>query len=401
MAITIVQEPVDYSSVHDEAWYDVSSTNSSNIGFKYVCDIYIGATIVARIKSFPQPSTLRGLFNVSNVLRNYINNPFTPASSHFAWSNMGLFVNYSVQFGEEYGGTLYTNLENRTDVRLYDYAVDYLPTLDRIWTGDGLSYQADYEGQVLSRRQYNAIQIPNAQLPSSFFISAMGLSDVNDFQTTIRHYTNGVWSPYISLGWSYGNDKLMVFNISPYAINQTYGSQLITSNTTKYEIELGDDPQGTFATLLVTTTCIDKYTPAILHFQNSLGGWDSFSFSLVNRQTRNNESKSFEQAEWQLNPSNLIGRYDSQGVFYGGSKTFSTLQTITYKLISDYVVLPDYYWLNDLIRSTSVYLSVGVDYYMPVTIKTNNWVEKKRYTDKVYNLELDIEISAKTNSQYK
>lgn len=401
MAYTILQQPTGYSSAHDESWYLVDSTNKTNVGYKYVCDIYVGATLVARLKSFPFPdNALHGAFNVSNVLRNYINNYFSPYTNAYSFSTNSIFVEYQVRFGEEFGGTLYTNLVSYTD-RVWNYAVDYLPNLFNAWTGDGLDYQANYEGALLTKRDINGFIVPNISLPSNYFISVLGIDDTNDYQVSFRHYTSGVWSSWLDINWSNGNDKLMVFNIAPYALNNSYGSAEITTNTTQYEVQL-NYTSGTIINIPVFVACTNKYTPVVLHFLNSVGGYDSFTFTLVNRQTRTNESKSFEQVEWMPNISNTnIDRYNEQGVFNGGSKTFSTLQTLTYKLISDYVSLTDYYWLNDLIRSTDVYMGIGANKYMPVTIKTNNWIEKKQYTDKVYNLELDIEISAKTNSQYK
>jgi len=123
------------------------------------------------------------------------------------------------------------------------------------------------------------------------------------------------------------------------------------------------------------------------------------NFSLVNRQSRSIEKKSFEEAEWQYR-SNDMHRVNQYNVFNGGSKQFYTAQSISYKLTSDWLSLTDYTWLRDLIASPEVYMEQG-NYFIPVTIGTSNWTEKKRYADKVYNLELDINLGTKEFSQYR
>jgi hypothetical protein len=56
--------------------------------------------------------------------------------------------------------------------------------------------------------------------------------------------------------------------------------------------------------------------------------------------------------------------------------------------------------VKELIASPEVYLERGNN-FLPVQIGTNTWSEKKRYADKTYNLELDINIGNDINSQFR
>lgn len=123
-------------------------------------------------------------------------------------------------------------------------------------------------------------------------------------------------------------------------------------------------------------------------------------FTLVNRESRNVERKSFEQSEWQYRSSSMK-RLNQYNVFNGGSVQFNTQQTITYKLTSDWLNLTDYTWLRDLIMSPEVYMELNSGEFIPIKISTSQWTQKKRYVDKVYNLELDIELGSKEFSQYR
>jgi hypothetical protein len=122
-------------------------------------------------------------------------------------------------------------------------------------------------------------------------------------------------------------------------------------------------------------------------------------FTLVNRESRNIDRKSFEQAEWQYRSSDMF-RWNQYNVFNGGSVQFNTQHTITYKLTSDWLSLTDYTWIRDLIASPEVYME-NSGTFIPIKITTSQWTQKKQYVDKVYNLELDIEFGSKEFSQYR
>jgi hypothetical protein len=95
-----------------------------------------------------------------------------------------------------------------------------------------------------------------------------------------------------------------------------------------------------------------------------------------------------------------MNRANSYGVLYGGTNQFVTRQSLTYKLISDWVNFVDYLWLKELIASPEVYLERG-NTFIPVSISTTSWTEKKKFRDKAFNLELDIELGNKVNSQFR
>ena len=60
----------------------------------------------------------------------------------------------------------------------------------------------------------------------------------------------------------------------------------------------------------------------------------------------------------------------------------------------------NYNWLRELIGSPEVYMYQN-GYYFPVIIKTSNWEQKIKYSDKMNVLELDVEYSRKLNGQFR
>lgn len=394
MAITVNNTPGMFQSFHEDLWFVVSSNNTSQSNFKYVFDVLIGGTLVARIKSFPQPGTNKGIFNAATIIRNYWSSYFQPATSQTAFNYVGSGnrINYTIQYGEEYGGVLYSNLgEDERDA--FNYYPSVLEGKDAF---DGTWFQNTYAGNNLLTKR-DLTQLQTDQSGNRLFIS-------------VNNFTSGVvykWK--LNVTRSNGNDTtggtyvdvsgIAVVDISPAGINNYLGGTFISSSTDSYSVTFEEQTEGTIAQVNVSKICQPRHTHIPLHFLNSLGGYDTMIFSLVNRESRSIERKSFEQAEWQYRSSDMY-RWNQYNVFNGGSVQFNTQQTITYKLTSDWLNLTDYTWLRDLISSPEVYMENNGT-FIPVKINTGQWTQKKQYVDKVYNLELDIEFGSKEFSQYR
>lgn len=396
MAITINSSPSAYQSINDKNWWVVTSTNTSETNFKYVCDIYVASNLVARLKSFPNPNNNKGIFDVANVIKNYLANYFLVGSGIYdiAYDTSNIYVSYEVKFGEEYGGTTYLNLTTATKTA-YNYIADLMSSVAYF---NATQYD-DYPTQFKFLTKRDLLSLKTTRSASKLFIPFLSpTQNVSaDYQIWIDTYSNGT-----QINTDTGDELMLTdlaqFDFSISAINEYVGYELITSSIDAYVIRLILN-ETEVQQAKVTIVCESKFTPIPLHFLNSLGGYETMVFDLVNKQNRSLEKKSFEQYEWEYNSSSTsMDRTNQYGVLNGGSKTFWNQQSVTYHLISDYVTLTDYTWLRDLLMSPEVYTEInGV--IVPVTMTTNTWNEKKRYTDKVYNLELDIELASKVNGQ--
>jgi hypothetical protein len=252
-------------------------------------------------------------------------------------------------------------------------------------------YDQAFTTKLFDSRLFLTIQNPQLNTP-------------RDWRLSVTRNNGGTTTTLSPTAFTSVSD-IAVLDISPTAINTYLGTTFITSATDSYQVSIDEDIAGTVYNANVTILCDSRYENIALHFLNSLGGYDTMNFSLVNRQSRNAEKKSFEEIEWQYSGGNMK-RFNSNNVYYGGSKQFYTQQTISYRLISDWVNHTDYTWLRDLIMSPEVYMQykspfAQYSYFIPVTITTSNWTEKKRFADKTYNLELDITLGTKEFSQFR
>mgnify|MGYP003327633213 FL=1 len=275
----------------------------------------------------------------------------------FSYTGSDIYISYDIKFGEEYGGITYTNLQTSSN-KAYNYVSDYLysPTSNINLSPD--IYNSNYTGVYISNRDRNELKFPSSLIGSSyFFISA--LSDqvnTNKVHSLDVSVYNGTTTNYTGSNVTFKDFALI--DLSPRSINQYIGTTIINSNTLYYDVKF-KITGAIVDTVRVTLTC-SQFDVIPLHFLNSVGGYDTFVFTQVNRQTRNIEKKSFERLEWEYDSTtSSMKRVDSYGRFYGGSVPFFSSERITYKLISDWVSVTDYNWLKELIASTEVYMEIG------------------------------------------
>lgn len=391
MAITINSTPESYPSAHDSLYFVVTSDNVSQPSFKYVFDVLIGGVIVTRVKIFPDPIAAKGIFNVGGVVRNYLASYFKPNTTQTAFSYNGndLYVSYDIRFGEEYDGTTYTNLASGS-YKAFNF-------VNPIFRDFSTSYYQPKINTWLTPRDISVAECAYGEKLYTGWMNTAGTT--TNLSLTVQKYLNGGANDGVSrTGGTIGCSSFVLFDLSPAAINAYFGEDLITTATYQYGVKVnyGGNQSQEFKIKLV---CNPRWTPISLHFLNKLGGYDSFVFRLVNRQSSSVKRNDYQQLGWQYS-SGTMSRYDSYKRINGGSTAFAVNESVEFKLQSDYINQTDYLWAKDLITSPEVYYEKD-GYYYPVGIKSTNWDEKIRIADKMFNFELNIEFSQKINSQYR
>ena len=379
MAITITQSPESFASLHDDLWHVVTSDNTTQSNFKYVFDLYVATNLVARLKVFPDPTEDCGAVNVSNIVRNYWASYFKPPTTQTAFSYEGndIYVDYEIKFGEEYNGTTYLNLSTGT-YKAYNFAQPQF----RDWS---TSYLGTFVNKWLTNRDKTNLKVG---LTDRLFVPYL----VGTPPQTIALKVS-VDGGAVQTGTGVACDSITMLDLSPVAINAYFSSSLITATSKRYTVQIGSGD-----ILTITLDC-NRYTPEIIHFLNSLGGYDSMRFSLVNRREVTAERRSYTRPNWELG-SDVMNRYNTFKVLYPGQESFNVEQTIVHRLTSDYLTQTDHAWLKDLVMSPEVYLEKS-GYFYPVVIGTNNWSERIRNADKMFNLTLDVNFGSKLYSQHR
>lgn len=524
MAIAINDHPGEYYSAHGDLLFVVYEATKSNDpinypDYKYVADVYIDSVMVARVKKWPQPDSKRGIFNIGSIVRNYLTTIFNPAGAFLA-QQLGeeeFFSRVVVKFGEEYDGTLYTNLtvdderyyfnhyngkligsrtaltskvgevitnrpyfnkvmysgsrsfltylpdsnsdfpveiktynsvlirtENSTypsnnhgatislpwslsqgvgvdvDLRIYKNNVliassditasgtfnaivgDIIKVQCRTdgslnpWTGGGTPYaftRVTEDAIVIYYNQVTSQGAANEHLLSEAIFSVKDKDydiDIVSFNGTVPG-TSNVDNTNTTLTLPY---DINVFDVSPSGINSEFPG-LINSFVEYYTVKFGGTSIFRF-----DLVCDPRYENHTLHFLNQYGGFESRDFSKVSRKSIEIDKKSFGKLPYTVSDAGAIQYSNSNNVYNEQQSTYSSQFKESLILNTDILSDDEYTWLGDLIISPMVYLEQD-GYFLPVTIKANNYDYKKQVNDKLTNLTIELEFGETFNAQYR
>ena len=407
MAITINSVPALMASIHDDAWFVVSSNNKLSPNFKYVFDTYVSGAIISRVKIQPTPtgSNSYGVFNSAPIVRNYMGNYFKPVEgSPLQHTSNEIKVNYQVRFGEEVSGTITTNLASGNYAG-YNY---YSPLFF-----DGILLLGGGQGDLLLSEQNENLLISNY---SDDWITERDISNVvMEFgkRVFVSFLRNEITTANIKVQKIDGSGAVLatasgalvsmtgefnLFEFGENSINTYLGSAFIDEDTHGYKVTL---ISGLIETnpIIIYLKCYERTNPVNVHFLNRLGGWDTFSFNLVNKRATSFERRSYRKSIYQLDGSQMKNN-DSYNRFNESTINFSIEHKDTFKLISDYINEEDNNWLAQLVASPNVYMEVRGAYF-PITITDTNYQYKTESADQLFNLEMNIEVSKYLNSQYR
>lgn len=407
MAITINSVPAPFASLHDDAWFVVSSTNATTDNFKYVFDTYVSGDLVSRVKIVPAASAENsyGIFNPAPIVRNYMVNYFKPVEgSVLQHSSDEIKVNYQIQYGEDVSGVLTTN-EASGNYSGYNY---YHPLFF-----DGILLLGGGEGDLLLSDQYDNLLISNYAddwlternideielIPTKrCFVSFLSNEVSGGIVEVQKIDESGNIGTAASGGLITFTGEFNLFEFGLSSINDYFGYEFITESDYGYKVRL--DYDGISSNWLTFKhVCYDRTNPVNVHFLNRLGGWDTFGFNLINKRNTEFNRRSYRRAAYQLSGDQMTNN-DVYNRYNESTVNFSIEHRDRYRLISDYIREEDYTWLAQLLASPIVYLEVRGAYF-PIIITDNNFEYRLEKSDQLFNLEMNIEVAKYNNSQYR
>lgn len=389
MAIVINTEPGVYPSVTDEMLFVVYEATKANDevtypDYRYVCDIYVGGVLVARQRSRPDPEFKRGVFDVSTVLRDYISSYGLKATYANPTETYTILLNYQVKFGEEYDGVLYTNLlEDEADRDAYpSYAKR--PFTDSHVLDDVINdWASNVPDEITGYKEDKWHIIP-------YYSNVSG-----DTSITAQFSAGGVIVGTAVTFSTYDAKTILQPNFGFVKLAATLGlSQAAQDVIDTLEI---DSNINNIVTIKYKCT---KYPTVVLAWLNPYGGYESQSFGLVSKKTKEISRKEFSQLNYRLNASGLVS-YHENGVFYGSKKGYAASTKTMLKCTSHLLSDEEYVWLADLFSSTDVYMYDSVlDKFHPVSITDSNYDQRTYLNSKLSPLEFTVQFSDNYNSQF-
>src|SRR3990167_7780524 len=291
MAITIRQAPQTLTPALNEITYVVSSNNTTESNFQYVCDIYLtndhGAIKFAgqtylRLKTPPDPIWTSGVFNINRAIENYVTFDAgdVPVGVYYQKSS-GSVVQCICKFGEEYGPSsavvVNAYLTTATTIRIWNASMDWLDFKNynkSTFVGNTLSTTRRW---LTDRPSSGVVGInENAWLyvlkESTTEVLNFSFNGLNSAGATIVSVSySSAWTALSTAG------QYMVFTASGPK-NLLVGD--IWAGVVRYSIHSTNDSgdQDREKQWYIIDDSCTHHTPYRFHFLNKLGGVDSFTF---------------------------------------------------------------------------------------------------------------------------
>lgn len=374
--ITNLISPSGEPSIQDNLWHIANSDNSGSTDMKFVFDVYKGEEQLVRVKVFPDPTNGKGYFDASPIVKNEISfGWFVPNATGVELSTPSesgeIALTYQIRVGEDVSAVTTTNLASG-NVKAFNYT----PTLFK-------RRQATY-AQYVNKWLTNRPKYASLTLTERLMIAARSGGDM--FISTYN-YSNAL---VLNDDMGITNTKITQYDLSPSAINETYGSTIIDSNIKYYDVYFSNNSSDKFR---VNLDCSPIYTPINLHFMNALGMFDTARFKLASKLTMDLERKSFEKPDYRFGAS-AVTYYNSNNVYHETKINYGSKAMWSYNLTMDYPTDAEYQWLAELILSPLIYMELDGNYY-PVTIKDTNYEYSTYNTNKLRVLTLNVDVNQK------
>ena len=360
MAITINTEPNDISPVYSDISYVLTTTNQAQPNFKFVAVVKNASNVVlAKLKApIFHGTTDKGVFNISRILQNYVTYDFTQSLASISKCTNS-YLAYSVEFGEEYGGTEYLNLASDTGKYVWN-------GLFNLYGNETTaSYQISYPStapKFLSRVRTRRVTL--AQTDYLYFLrGAVGASTeiqvkaYNGAGTLIatsqikNNFTDAGEKSEFLLRCPAGPDNLN--DITSGNLTSGTAGNVIPGSTSYYTMQAIDNGSqlGSEAYRFDVVEECSKYTPQYLYFLNPLGGFESVRCGMASRDKYNVSRKQFKRNNYTLSGNTYA--YDTSK---HGLTNYAVEKTKEVTLNTNFLNETEFEWLQDLIASPVVFL---------------------------------------------
>ena len=395
MAITILANPKDFAPVYNKMEYLIESDNYTEPNFAHLVDIYINGsgTKTVRLRIPLRPSDSYGKVDIHRVLESALtSNVGSPTGDAGTYNASNSSLSYIVEFGEEYevAGVLTQFPNEETDIsrKAFNASLEKRPFIN--W--DVTEYELD---GITKKFLTNAPDNHTVSINSHgwlYYKQAVPLSNY----TVITKDSAGATINTFEIDITGGSSDIQFVPSSPASLNNidnvniTVGIQpIITSDVASYELYvvklLGLTQVSETRTFVIKENC--KYNVNTLIFQNNLGGFDNFTFYLGDESTT-----AIERKDMKVNVDTVVATDIVYSMNEREKVTYYTKNTPSLKLMSDWISEAESNWLLEMFSSPEIYLQSGDELIAVAKIKATNYVKKKVVRDKLFKIDVELEL---------
>jgi len=386
----LLSEPADRHAAHEDTWLGYYSGAANQSNYRYLFEVYINAVKVSSLAVRPSPTYLVdnlygvGYGNIQPIISSYVpTDYFTPPAAG-ARSAITPYIEYVFKVSEVYNdasGNVCGNtvLHTSGTKRAYNASRKYKTQANDVYFSS------------IAQKQLNKFQTARVSTDikltgnENFLLTAF----YQDFVGYRLKEYNGAGTLTLTSDVNFTGDCIINFK------NPAPG---LSPGTAVYKVQLmrnfgtssSNDVEYTF-----TLDCTgNKHPVKVVHFMNSLGGYDTAYFRGPSRKDRAVKRQTAQIDGNVLNTSTYrMDRINASKVFTGGTRNFLAAYLEPIKLTTEFLTENEYEFYADLVSSPAVYLEEeinGVVHFIPHTVVQDKIEIKKRSIDGLTVLELEL-----------
>jgi hypothetical protein len=406
MAITINDQPYEYTPVGQRLMLVASSDNVGNTGFRFVFDF-------GSFQVNVQPNAAdKGILDLAPIFREQLQHD---ANEHFQTTGTEntsvAFISCTIKEGWLVDGVFTVSGSGMADIddvyaflAEYQVADGYKPNPNTRYALDGITKYAMSERTTETHKWSEAaarglsndyVYIPTRLADSGVIYapSATALLVDNDFDIAVISSYDNTNTLIATLKFPMSDNGSVVNTIAAFYQNVA-ATGIDLTGAKYYTIQFGKEiafpvytpASRVYCFYLVADDC--RFDNVRLGWSNTCGGVDYFNFTKKSELSFNYDRKQYQK---------VVGSYN-ESTF--GFNTFDRGMTDRYvtttkglQINSDWISVGEFNLLQTLCRSNDVYIINDDGTLTPVLVDTQNFVIKDERYSKLYNVTLNLKYS--------
>jgi len=407
MAITFIQQPDLFVSGFDPIIYLASSNQTTQTNFRYRIQILdASGNVVTELRKPPYYADGTCDLDAHRIIENYLSYDMTNliAGSVGFKTGVNVYEKFKVNIREEYGSVIsgYASAESS-----YTYAINsaqtYLkqinnPIDDLVYKGIPLTY-----GTFLTN-QPSTIDIRVGDSYELGFLNYatngthhMRVKTYDESGTLLKNSTfNNTWVADATDKEHFLSVLCGAGNLNSWSVDSGSAQPLIADGVAKYEVMFENSTNTLVSNTLtfrIDRECTRDGNYNRLFWLNPLGRIDAFNFTQIADDNISVQSSNYNR---------LQGTRTSSGITYNTysheRSNFFNSSKQRYTLNSGYIDSATSIWLKELVQSPLIFMIINSQ-FVAVNILTTEYQAKSSYKEKLFNVTMEIELSADTKRQ--
>lgn len=413
MAITIQDQPTTtyIRPAFAPIEYLLSSTNSSENGFKIVCKVYLnpsGAnTLISTQQISVRPSTTQAILSIQDVVKSFVPIEYSIPNGDTIGLISDTLNQFKVTFQEYYDSALQGSVVASNIISSYAASPKYIQFAANEWQDYQLATSA-IEKNLLSNFS-NTIPVINAFKGSDNWLKVKtdqklqiqwlqsgSTANFKIWLKTLDASFNQISLSQLDLGTT--SKGYFALDIGRQEVgDHSWDTPIVWTGAKYYAVAIYDESTTELvsnAYLYELDDCNTNYTPFELHWLNRWGGFDSFVFD-----GKSNQTTEINKTFAKYSPDRISGTSLNYSTSAQSTRAFRTGTSESYSLNSRLLKDFESIGLEDLISSPEVYWKNEAG-FVSVNVNGRTYQHAKSENGLVYSLALDMIIDNSDERQW-